>query len=417
MDGSPSAQLQRVSRESYGRLLAFLAARCSDVAAAEDALAEAFEAALRSWPETGTPENPEGWLLTTARRRLIDRLRHQRVQQLANVELLHTADGASPAADETSALPDDRLRLMFACAHPAVEQAARSPLMLQTVLGLDAATIAKAFVVPATTMGQRLSRAKALIREKRVPFQQPDETALPTRLEAVLDAIYVAYGRGWSEPDATTATGSVERDLSEEALELGALVTRALPTEPEAHGLMALMLHCQARRAARRDADGAYVPLTEQEVSRWDSRLMRLGEHHLHEAATLGRLGRFQLEAAIQSAHAQRALSGSVDWPAVVALYEGLVRLAPTVGALLGRVAAVAEARGADAAWSLLNDLPQARFDDYQPYWALRGHLEQRRGEPPAASASFTRAAEMTSDAAERKYLLARADSCRTAPG
>jgi RNA polymerase sigma-70 factor (ECF subfamily) len=386
------------------------------VAAAEDALAEAFESAVRTWAETGTPENPEGWLLTTARRRLIDRIRHQGVEELAQGELLHTADLAQSLADETPQLPDERLRLMFACAHPAVEQAARSPLMLQVVLGLEAATIAKAFVVPATTMGQRLSRAKAQIREKGVPFEVPGEAALPARLEAVLDAIYVAYGRGWSEPDSRTATGDVERDLSEEALELGALLTEALPEQPEAHGLMSLMLHCQARRAARRDTSGSYVPLTEQDVSRWDSRLMRLGELHLRQAAALGRLGRFQLEAAIQSAHAQRATTGSVDWPAVAALYEGLVRIAPTVGALLGRAAAVAEARGAEAAWQLLNDLPQARFSDYQPYWALRGHLEERLGDPVAARLSFTRAAEASSEEAEKKYLLARADSCRTAP-
>jgi len=332
MNDRAGAELRRVTRESYGRLLAFLAARCRDVAAAEDALAEAFEAAVRTWPETGTPENPEGWLLTTARRRIIDRVRHLRVEELAQGELLHTADLAQPAADETPQLPDERLRLMFACAHPAVEQAARSPLMLQVVLGLEAATIAKAFVVPASTMGQRLSRAKAQIREKNVPFEVPDEAALPLRLEAVLDAIYVAYGRGWSEPDSTTA-GNVERDLSEEALELGTLLTAALPAQPEAHGLMSLMLHCQARRAARRSATGSYVPLTEQDVSRWDARLMRLAEEHLREAAELGRLGRFQLEAAIQSAHAQRATTGRVDWPAVAALYEGLVRIAPTVGA------------------------------------------------------------------------------------
>jgi predicted RNA polymerase sigma factor len=406
-------ELERVLRESHARLLAFLSARSRDVAAAEDALSEALEAALRSWPELGVPESPDAWLLTAARRRLIDGARHERVRSAAATELLLAAEEAHGTLEAGEGLPDERLRLLFACAHPAVEVSARAPLMLQTVLGLDAAVIAAAFVVPGATMGQRLSRAKARIRESGVPFEVPSQAELPARLEAVLDAVYAAYGRGWSEPG--TSSREVERDLSEEALELGALLVRALPGQAEAHGLMALMLHCQARRAARRDAAGAYVPLSAQDTERWDRRLLALGEQHLHQAARLGQLGRFQLEAAIQAAHAERAVRGSVDWPAIAALYEGLVRLAPTVGALVGRVAAVAEARGAAVAWELLSELPPARLADYQPYWAVRGHLQVLLSDGPGAAASFVRAAEMSSEAAEKKYLLDRAASCRKA--
>lgn len=402
-------------RQSYGRLIAFLSARSRNLAAAEDALGEAFEAALRTWPEVGAPDNPEGWLLTTARRRLIDRARHEKVRDAAGEELLRAADEAREALAEGAQLPDERLQLMFACAHPAVDQSARAPLIVQTVLGLDAALIAQAFVIPGATMGQRLSRAKARIREAQVPFEVPGEAELPARLEAVLDAIYVAYGRGWLQVSATA--GATERDLSEEALELAALLVRTLPSEPEAHGLMALMLHCQARRAARRDARGEYVPLLEQDTARWDARFMAAAERHLQHAARLNRLGRFQLEAAIQSAHAERAQRGAVDWGAVAALYEGLVRIAPTVGALVGRAAAVAEAQGAAAGWRLLEALPEARFDDYQPYWALRGHLQHALGDAEGAERSFRRAADSAADVAEKKYLLDRAGSCRTASG
>ena len=287
--------IKAVARESYGRLVAYLAARTRDVAGAEDALGEALLAALEVWPRDGVPPKPEAWLLTTARHRLIDRARHERMRaaSLPTLELLTEESDEAASADK---FPDERLKLLFVCAHPAIDPSVHTPLMLQCVLGLDAVRIAHAFLVSPATMGQRLVRTKAKIRDTRIAFEVPEERELPLRLEAVLEAIYAAYGSGWEDAAGVDPRG---RGLADEAIRLSRLLIQLMPLEPEARGLVALMLHCEARRPARRAADGRYVPLSEQDVRLWSKPMIEEAELELTAAAKLGRPGRFQLEAAI----------------------------------------------------------------------------------------------------------------------
>jgi RNA polymerase sigma-70 factor (ECF subfamily) len=397
--------VERVARESCRRLLAYLAARSHDVAAAQDALAEAFHHALLHWPRDGIPQVPEAWLLTAARRCLIDAARHQRVQDGAMPDLLALADEAYELTSHEADFPDERLKLLFVCAHPAIDAAARAPLMLQVVLGLDAVRIASAFIVKPATMGQRLSRAKAKIRDAAIPFEVPEAKALPARLGAVLDAIYAAYGSGW---DDITGADARRRGLAQEAIELARLLLQLMPDEPEAAGLLALMLHTQARQRARRDGAGRYVALSEQDAALWDASLLREADALLAHAQPHGRPGRYQYEAAIQSVHARRVVTGRTDWPAVVALYQALLQCAPTIGAMLGHAAAVAAAHGAEAAWALLEVMPEASVREHQPYWALRAHLAAQRGDRAEAGRASRRAIALTADAAVRGFLAQR---------
>ena len=408
MDDAQRA-VEAVARHSYGRLVAYLAARWRDVAAAEDALADAFVAALKAWPRDGLPQKPEAWLLATARNRLIDRVRHERMRDAA----LQSAGDAVQEAERLSeepVFPDERLKLLFVCAHPAIDPAMHTPLMLQTVLGLDAITIAGAFLTLPATMGQRLARAKRKIRDTAIAFEVPDGDGLAPRLGAVLQAIYAAYGSGW---DDVTGADPRRRGLTEEALWLARVLAALMPVEPEARGLLALLLYCEARRPARRAADGSYVPISEQDTGLWSRPMLEEAELVLTEAARQGRPGRFQLEAALQSAHVERLRGGRVDWQAIAVLYEGLVRLAPAVGALVGRAAAVAEAHGPAAGLTLLDDIPPEAVKIYQPYWAVRAHLLQRSARHPEASAAFDRAIGLTEDDAIRKFLWARRGGAR----
>jgi predicted RNA polymerase sigma factor len=394
--------LERAARASYGRLVAFLAARSRDIAAAEDALCDAFRTALETWPRSGIPDNPDAWLLTAARRRLIDQARHARIVATAAVDVAREIEEAHANADS---IPERRLELLFICAHPAIDPAARAPLMLQTVLGLDAARIASAFLVRPSTMGQRLSRAKTKIREARIPFRVPEVDAVSERVDAVLDAIYAAYGSGW---DDVAGADPRTRGLAQEAIDLGRLLVQLMPSQPEPLGLLSLMLHCEARRGARRAKSGAYVPLSSQDVSLWSVMLIDEAEACLARAAGAGRPGRFQLEAAIQSAHAQRRITGRTDWNAVALLYEGLVRKAPTVGALVGRAAAAAETRGAQTAWALLEAIPAASVVAYQPYWACAAHVLAVLGRHGECKSAAERAIGLSDDPAVRDFLVER---------
>jgi RNA polymerase sigma-70 factor (ECF subfamily) len=405
-DARRAAEL--AARASYGRLVAYLAARSRDVTGAQDALGDAFLAALETWPRTGVPDKPEAWLLTVARRRLVDVARHTVVVADAATEQRSVVENAEDAASSPIGFPDERLRLLFVCAHPAIDAAVRTPLMLQTVLGLDAARIASAFVVPPATMGQRLVRAKAKIRDAGIRFELPERDELPARLDAVLDAIYAAYGSGWED---VAGADPRRQGLAEEAIWLGRLVTRLLPGEPEAYGLLALMLHCEARRPGRRDAAGGYVPLTRQDVGLWSASMIEDAEKSLALAARANKPGRFQLEAAIQSVHAQRVVTGRTDWDAIALLYEGLLRFAPTIGARVAYAAALGEARGAETALAALDAIPAEAVAGYQPFWAIRAHLMARASRVAEARDAYARAAGLSEDEAVRTFLGAQAQA------
>jgi len=393
--------VEAVARRSYGRLVSYLSARSGDVSAAEDALAEAFVAALRTWPSDGVPTKPEAWLLHAARRRLIDRIRRARTRD-ANATLLRDVMAEAEGLSTQQRFPDERLKLLFVCAHPAIDSRVHTPLMLQVVLGLDAAAIAAVFITPAPTMGQRLSRAKTKIRDTRIAFDVPTGPELLPRLSAVLEAIYAAYGHGWDDVDGADPKRS---GLTEEAIWLARTVVDLLPGEPEALGLLALMQYCEARRPARRTAAGDYVPISEQNVQLWSQPRLDDANQLLTLAAAARRPGRFQLEAAVQSAHIERTRGAAIDASAIAVLYEGLVQFAPTLGALIGRAAAVAEAEGPAAGLALLDAIPESAVETYQPYFAARAHLCQRLARTGEARVAFDAAIRLTSDDAVRRFL------------
>ncbi len=404
-EGSATSRAVVAARASYSRLVAYLAAHSRDIAAAEDALADAFQAALETWPARGVPDSPEAWLMTAARRRLVDGARHMTVRHNAAAALRQLTEEAGERAAQGDEIPDERLKLLFVCAHPAISAAARTPLMLQAVLGLDAARIGSALLVAPATMGQRLVRAKAKIRDAGIAFDVPEREDLAPRLDAVLEAIYAAYGTGW---DDAVGADPRRRGLADEAIWLARLVTDLLPAEAEAHGLLALMLYCEARRPARRTADGAYVALSDQDASAWTQPMIEEAHHCLARAAAQKNLGRYQLEAAIQSIHATRVGGAAVNWRSVADLYNALVDIAPTVGALTGRAAAGAEADGAAAGLVLLDGIDAARVAGYQPYWAVRAELLARLGEHERAGAAYTRAIGLSEDSAARAFLQSK---------
>jgi RNA polymerase sigma-70 factor, ECF subfamily len=401
---------ERAARQSYGRLVAYLAARTGDVATAEDALSEAFAAALASWPAHGVPQAPEAWLFTAARRRMIDMARRRRTREAASDRLLLWIEEAAAAMDPAD-VPDWRLRLMFACAHPAIDAAVRGPLILQTVLGLDAATIAAAFLTTPTAMGQRLVRAKRRIHDAGIPFRLPDRADLPGRLDAVLEAIYAAFAAGWPDPDGLDAR---RQGLLDEAVWLGRVVVELLPDEPEGLGLLALMLYAGARRMARRTADGDYVPLSEQDTALWNAAAIDEAERLLQRANRLGRIGRFQLEAAVQSVHAARRTSGRTDWGAILELYHGLLALTHSPVVAVNRAVALGETGGPAAGLAALDELVgDPRMAAYQPHWAARADLLARLGRRASADAAYAQAILLEPDTAVRRFLEQRRASIR----
>ena len=398
---------ERVARESYGRLVAFLAARTRDVAGAEDALSEAFAAALRMWPADGVPDNPDAWLLTVARRRQTDSIRRRQTRNAGEEHLTLMADELEAAAAAGEIIPDRRLALMFACAHPAIERGMRAPLILQTILGLTADDISAAFLIPPATMGQRLVRAKTRIRDAGIPFGMPEKEDLAERLHAVLDAIYAAYSKGWNEVGEAGVP-----EIADEAIWLGRLVVSLLPDQPEAKGMLALMLYAEARRAARRSADGAYVPLEQQDTSLWDDSQIELAELLLRDANAAGPSGRYQLEAAIQSAHIARRVTGADNWPIIVRLYDHLLALTRSPVVVLNRAVALAEAEGPQAALEAIESITSdKRMAGYQPYWAARGHLLARTRHAGEAREAFNVAIGLTTDEAVRAYLVGQLDA------
>ena len=384
---------------SWGRLLAILAAPTRDLALAEDALADAFEQALVHWPRDGVPRNPEGWLLTVARNRQIDELRSARRRTGVPLDDAAERKAEDPEPDD---VPDRLLALLFVCAHPAIDPGVRTPLMLQTVLHVDARVIATAFAVPAAAMAQRLVRAKRRIRDAGIAFEVPDPTRRAERLPYVLEAVYGAYAIGRQGVQAGRATD----DLRGESLHLARLLAELMGDEPEVLGLAALV----SLAAARDDATEAYVPLDDQDPARWDRDLIARGEAYLRRASGFGQIGRFQLEAAIQSVHDARALTGSTDREALLSLYGALVRVAPTLGALVGHALAVAQVEGPEAGLLLLDEVPGDRF---QPAWAARAALLAQAGRADEARPAFDRAIELTEDPAVREHLRQRRDGAR----
>ena len=396
-------------RTAYGRLIAYLSVRTRDIAAAEDALSAALESALETWPMRGVPDRPEAWLLTVARNRLNDGYRRARVRSEAVPTLLTLIDEAQAVAGETqSPFPDERLKLMFVCTHPAIAAEVRTPLMLQAVLGLSSERIAGAFLVKPSAMAQRLARAKTKIRDAGIGFEVPDAADWPARLRPLLDAIYAAYGLGWGDHAGGEAAAD---DLSGEAVELGfalyGLLAQLRPpvVAPELNGLLALMLYCEARRDARYDADGRYIALSDQVPGAWDWPMIDRGNAFLVAVQSLHQFGRYQLEAAIQSVHLKRGLTGLTDWEEIVVLYEGLLHFAPSLAGQVGYAAAVTEAKGAKAGLAFLDALDGERLADYQPYWAARAHVLQKLGHPDAAAA-FDRAIGLSRHEGQRAFLL-----------
>ncbi len=397
---------ERAARDSDGRLLAILSARTHDIAASEDALADAFARALERWPADGIPARPDAWLLSVARHRKLDAWRHTRVQDEATQALMLLAGEVDDidSANDGEAVPDERLRLLFVCAHPAIDAPARAPLMLQTVLGLDAARMAGAFLTSPSTLGQRLVRAKARIRAAGIPFEDPQARELPQRLQDVLDGIYAAYGTGWDDVDGADA---IPRNLTAEAIDLARILCKLMPREPEPLGLLALMLFCEARTAARRNDAGAYVPLDQQDITRWNHELLAEAEHHLRQASSMQSLGAYQLEAAIQSAHCERRAGAPVPPETLVSLYQGLLALRPSIGAQVSLACALANARGPETGLQALDAIPATDVTNYQPFWAARAHLLAAGGARAAARQAYDRAIGLSTSAVVRAYLNA----------
>lgn len=393
--------IERVFHESSGRLTAYLATRFGDVALAEDALSAAFTAALKAWPERGVPTSPEAWLYQAAKRFILDTLRRRKTA---------TAYADDPVAQRPEAedapgfvFPDERLKLLFVCAHPAIADDLHIALMLNTVLGVEAHRIAHAFVISPATMSQRLTRAKAKIREARIPFVIPDAEDMPPRLHSVLQAIYAGFGIGWDE--ARTRMGA--EDLTQECLLLARLMAQLMPQAPEALGCLALLLYSHARQKSR-TRDGAYVPLSEQDVALWDADQMREAGRILQRAARLRQSGPFQLMAAIQSAHIEARLTSHDYSEGVAQLYAGLRHIASSLGVEVAFAMALGKAQGSEVGLQQLDRIDTAQIGSYQPYWATRADLLRQAGQVAEANSAYDLAIGLSNDSAVRQYLIER---------
>ncbi len=396
-------EAETAARSSYGKLLSILAARSRDIAAAEDALADAFAAALVQWPRDGIPNNSSGWLLTVARRSIGHTVARKRSAEAA-VDLVQMLwDERDDERDQAIArgFGDERLPLMFACAHPAIDPDAQAPLMLQTVLGLDAARIAACFLVSNTTMGQRLVRAKRKVRDSGIAFCIPEPATAASRVGGVLSAIYAAFGTAWE--DVAGADGKLA-GLSSEAIWLGRLLGQLLPDEPEVMGLLSLMLHCEARRDARRDDGGEFVPLHRQETARWSRPMIVEAEALLHSAARATSPGRYQTEAAIQSLHAHQRMTGERFTEPLARLYDVLAAFAPTTGVLVARAVAHAENGDTESGLHQLDRIGDAA--SYQPWWAARARICWMAGDEASAWNAARMAAGLSADPSVRRFLL-----------
>lgn len=397
------AAVEEVASTSYGRLVAYLASQTGDLTGAEDALADAFEAALRTWPTAGVPDRPVTWMLTAAKRSMIGRRRRADTATRAAPTLAILADERSETS--SSAVPDKRLELLFACAHPAIDPTIHAPLMLQTVFGIDVARMSAAFLVEASTLGQRLVRAKRKIADARIPFALPEAGDLASRTSAVLDAIYGAYGTGWDDP---AGLDPGRAGLTVEAIRLADLLVELRPADGESLGLASLLHHLEARAGARRNDQGRFVGLTEQDPWRWSPTHLAAGEQLLNRALALGAPGPYALMASVASLHNRRVVDGRIDWHAVASVYDRLLPIRPSAGVAVARAAAHLEAGQVAVAADALAAIDLALVERYQPYWTVVADVALRRQDVREVSAARQRALDLTDDPAVRAHLLAR---------